>query len=122
MSSKKYQSKVSQEGGTWVAYITRQITSRKSIVSKKQDGFSSEAEAQTWVDSNLSEFINTQKKANSRQGTHRKDQDEIKRQRSSRRAQKTDFAKREKAAADIEQKALSKQQHDISSESKPEFD
>ena len=104
MSSKKYKSKISKDGETWVASITRQVTSRKSIVSKKQEGFSSETEAQSWADSNLSEFINTQKTANSRQGTHRKDQDEIKRQRSSRRAQKADLAKREKAAADLEQK------------------
>ena len=76
MSSKKYQSEVLQEGDIWTARITRQITSRKSIVSKQQDGFSSETEAQAWVKINLAEFISTQKSANSRQGTSRKGQEE----------------------------------------------
>ena len=119
MSSKKYQSEVLQEGNTWTARITRQVTSRKSIVSKQQQDLSSEAEAKAWVETTLAEFISTQKSANSRQGTSRKSQEEIKRQRSSRRAEKTEITKREKEAA-----LEAKQQagHTSDSESKVESD
>lgn len=98
MSSKKYQSEILQDGDSWTARITRQVTSRKSLVSKQQEAFTSEAEAQAWVETNMAEFISTQKNANSRQGSSRKDQQEIKLQRSSRRAEKTAITKREKAA------------------------
>ena len=98
MSSKKYQSDVVQDGAQWTARITRQITSRKSIISKQQEGFSNEAEAVAWAETNLTDFISTQKNANSRQGSSRKDQQEVKRLRSSRRAEKTETAKREKEA------------------------
>jgi hypothetical protein len=97
MSSKKYQSDVIQDGGEWVARITRQISSVKSIVSKQQGGFASDTEAQAWADTNLAEFISIQKNANSRQGSSRKDHKEVKRLRSSRRAEKTETAKRERA-------------------------
>jgi hypothetical protein len=120
MSSKKYQSDVVQDGALWTASITRQVTSVKSIVSKQQDGFASEAEAQAWVDTHLAEFISTQKNANSRQGSSRKDQEEMKRLRSSRRAEKTEAAKREKEelalANDADKKPL-----DSAAEHEPDF-
>jgi len=49
MSSKKYQSEVLQDDDNWTARITRQVTSRKSIVSKQKEGFASEGDAQAWV-------------------------------------------------------------------------
>ncbi|MFT6408671.1 MAG: hypothetical protein ACJAQ6_002091 [Arenicella sp.] len=101
MSSKKYQSEVLQDGDNWMARITRQVTSRKSLVSKQQDGFTNQADAQAWVETNMAEFINTQKSANSRQGGSRKDQEEVKRQRSSRRAEKTEIAKNAKKESEI---------------------
>jgi hypothetical protein len=117
MSSKKYQSEILQEGDHWTARITRQITSRKSLVSKQQEGFTSEAEAQAWVDTNMAEFISTQKSANKRQGGSRKDQEEVKRQRSSRRAEKTEIAKN--AKKDAEQ---SEQSNKADSNFEAEFD
>ncbi|MBL4672833.1 MAG: DUF3622 domain-containing protein [Arenicella sp.] len=117
MSSKKYQSEVLQDGDSWTARITRQITSRKSHVSKQQEGLASEAEANAWVETNMAEFINTQKSANSRQGGNRKDQEEIKRQRSARRAEKTEIAKRDKKESE-----LAKQSSDTDSDSEAEFD
>lgn len=101
MSSKKYQSEILSNGNTWSARITRQVTSRKSIVSKEQDGFSNEADAQSWVETNLAEFVTTQKTANSRQGSNRKELEEIKRQRSNRRAEKTETAKRDKEETEL---------------------
>ncbi|MGK0376052.1 MAG: hypothetical protein ACJA2E_002541 [Arenicella sp.] len=117
MSSKKYQSEVLQEGDSWTARITRQITSRKSLVSKQQDGLASEAEANAWVETNMAEFISTQKSANSRQGGSRKDQEEIKRQRSSRRAEKTEVTKQAKKDA-----ALTEQSSKTDSNFEAEFD
>jgi len=66
MSSKKYQSEILQEGDNWTARITRQVTSRKSLISKQQDGFNSEAEASVWAAAALADFISTQKSANTR--------------------------------------------------------
>lgn len=117
MSSKKYQSEVLQDGDSWTARITRQVTSRKSLVSKQQEGLASEAEAKAWVETNMAEFISTQKNANARQGDNRKEHEEIKRQRSSRRAEKTGIAKREKEKAELE-----KQSSDADSNFEAEFD
>lgn len=100
MASKKYQTNVSQSGDTWTAQITRQITSRKVHVSKEQADFASETEAQEWADATLMEFVGTQKTANQRQGTSRKEAEEIKRLRSARRADKTEAAKLAKEQAE----------------------
>jgi hypothetical protein len=47
-SSKKYQYQVIQEGKTWSTEVLRRVTARVTVVTKRQDGFASEAEAQTW--------------------------------------------------------------------------
>ena len=123
MSSKKYQSEVVQDGDNWTARITRQITSRKSLVSKQQEGLASEAEANAWVDTNIAEFINTQKSANSRQGSNRKEHEEIKRHRSSRRAEKTEIAKRDKKESELaKQSELTQQGDNGESDFGAEFD
>lgn len=119
MSSKKYRSEIEQHGDSWTARITRQVTSRKSITSKQQDGFNTEPEAQAWVDATLPEFISTQQNANTRHDSSRKEQQEIKRQRSSRRAEKTESVKREKIESTNQ--AQNAQSH-TNSDFKKEFD
>jgi len=114
MSSKKYQSEILQEGDNWTARITRQVTSRKSLISKQQDGFNSEAEASVWAAAALADFISTQKSANTRQTASRKNLEEVKRQRSSRRAEKTEAAKRKKAESVLANQINGKQKHDDS--------
>ena len=99
MASNKYQIQVTATGDTWTAQITRQITSRKVHVSKEQGDFKTEAEAQQWADDAIKEFVNTQKTANQRQGSSRKQSEETKRLRSARRAEKTEAAKLAKEAA-----------------------
>ena len=116
MSSKKYQSEVLEENGQWIARINRRLSSRKSKVSKEQGGFSSESEAQAWADEALSEFINTQQTANSRQGESRKLNDEVKRQRSNRRSEKTELAKQAKEQAALDQGALDNQSSEAESD------
>ncbi len=93
MSSKKYHTHVEQNGDHWTAQIVRQVTKHKTHVSKQQGDFSSEADANAWAEDALGEFVNKQQQANARQGSQRKETEEIRRQRSERRAEKTEIAK-----------------------------
>ena len=96
--NKKYQCVVEKEGTAWLVQIVRQVTSKKTIVTKQQGGFASEQEAMVWGEEALQEFTAKQSTSNKRHGAQRKKNDEIKRQRSSRRADKTAAQKAEKAA------------------------
>lgn len=100
MPSKKYQTVITQTGDNWTAQITRQVTSRKVHVSKEQSGFENEAAANEWAEQVLTEFVSTQKNANERQSGSRKLAEETKRNRSTRRAEKTEAAKLAKEEAD----------------------
>jgi hypothetical protein len=55
----KYEYRVVQdkEGGTWMAEITRRVTSRKTVVSKSQGGFATEAEALAWGEEAIQSFV-----------------------------------------------------------------
>jgi hypothetical protein len=99
MASKKYQINVVQSNDTWTAQITRQVTSLKVHVSKEQSDFKTESEATAWADEALTEFVNTQKSANQRKGSSRKESEEVKRQRSARRSEKTEAVKLAKEEA-----------------------
>ena len=107
-TSKKYDFTVEQNDAQWVAKITRKITSKKTAVTKEQDGFSTEQEAITWAEAALVELTETLKKSNQRHGAQRKNIEEVRRQRSARRAEKTEQAKlakqaEEEAAAQAEE-------------------
>ena len=56
-ASKKYNVKIKQDGATWSTKITRRISSQRTITSKKQDGFASEAEAQAWGEQEIALFL-----------------------------------------------------------------
>lgn len=62
-ASKKYESRVIEsvvaEGAAkeWSAEITRRATAKKTVVSKAQAGFTSEAEAQSWAENELAVFL-----------------------------------------------------------------
>lgn len=71
----------------------RQVTSRKTTISKQQGDFASQAEAQQWAEAALAEFSNKQSAANTRQNRQRKEVEEQRMQRSARRAEKTAAAK-----------------------------
>lgn len=111
-NSKKYQINIEQNKDKWVAQITRQVTSRKKVVTKQQDDFKTEAEAQTWAEQTLAEFIKTQQGSNARHGANRKANEDIKVKRSSRRAEKTLAAKAEKAKQEESFKADDYDQED----------
>jgi len=57
--NKKFDICLIEEGTTWTAQITRRVTARKTIVSKSEQGFASESEAQTWADAQLEIFVKT---------------------------------------------------------------
>lgn len=96
-SNKKYQRIIVQRGDTWTAQIVRQVSSKKTHVSKEQCDFTSEQEAMDWGEAALAEFTATQSSSNRRHAEQRKKNEELKRQRSSRRADKTAAAKEAKA-------------------------
>ncbi|MBF4335121.1 DUF3622 domain-containing protein [Vibrio anguillarum] len=71
--SKKFTIKVTEKRNGWAAEIVRQVTSRRSIVSKREMGFESEAQAQAWAEKELSGFIENQAKRNERKALARKE-------------------------------------------------
>ncbi|MFT5573770.1 MAG: hypothetical protein ACI9FR_002705 [Cryomorphaceae bacterium] len=96
-SNKKYEYELKQTGDTWSAKVTRKINSRKRATTMQKDGFKSEAEATSWSEQSLVELTTKQKSSNLNSGQKRKDTEEMKRQRSARRAEKTELAKEEAA-------------------------
>ena len=92
----KYQINLQQVDSSWQAQVTRQVTSKKTTVTKQQENFTSEADAKEWADAELNKLLETQVSNNQRQNKNRKEKAEIVEQRSSRRAEKTAQAKAEK--------------------------
>ncbi|GAA5646378.1 DUF3622 domain-containing protein [Vibrio sp. V39_P1S14PM300] len=70
--SKKFAVRVSEKRGGWCAEITRQVTSRKTVVSKRETGFETEAQAQAWGEQELAGFIKNQTERNARKSAQRK--------------------------------------------------
>lgn len=66
MAKGKYGYRVKQEGNDWVVEITRKISTTKTGVSKRQDGFSSESEAEEWGKAALVSFLDNLEERNKR--------------------------------------------------------
>ncbi|GGP57213.1 hypothetical protein GCM10009347_24670 [Shewanella algicola] len=64
--SKKYGLRVTQVENTWKTEITRRMTATKTVVSKSQDGFATEAEAIAWGEQSLQGFLSKQADRNKR--------------------------------------------------------
>ncbi len=64
--NKKYTVQITQVDSSWTAEIIRQVTSKKTVVSKSQEGLSSEAEAIVWSEAQLAIFVETLKEKNKR--------------------------------------------------------
>lgn len=58
-TNKRYNSNVSQDetSGLWQAEILRRASSKRSVVSKMQEGFATEEEANKWAETTLAEFL-----------------------------------------------------------------
>ena len=56
-TGKKFDYRVSESNGSWSAEITRRASARKTVTTKVQDGFASEAEAKQWAESELKAIL-----------------------------------------------------------------
>ena len=92
----KYQINLLQTESTWQAQILRQITSKKTKITKQQADFTSESEAEKWAETELKKLIETQVQNNQRHNQSRKEKAQIAQQRSSKRAEKISKAERAK--------------------------
>jgi hypothetical protein len=68
---KKYGLRVIEAEGTWTAQVTRRMTARKTVVSKSQAGFASEAEASEWGNKALQEIVENLMVRNERRAKQR---------------------------------------------------
>ncbi|ARN75039.1 DUF3622 domain-containing protein [Oceanicoccus sagamiensis] len=55
--TKKFSTQVLEDNGSWKAEIHRKVTAKTTTVSKAQDGFSTEQEAQDWAEAELQLFM-----------------------------------------------------------------
>jgi len=108
--NKKYSFKIEQHGSTWKAQIVRQATTKRTVLSKEQKGFASKTEATNWAELQLQEFTTTLDKSNQRHSEQRKHSQQVRLERSARRAEKTQQAKQEKPAP--ENATVSDKEHD----------
>ncbi|HEY9036750.1 MAG TPA: DUF3622 domain-containing protein [Pseudomonadales bacterium] len=69
--TKKYDARVTPQGNTWTAEITRRVSSQRTVVSKSQDGFLNEADALAWAKTTLLEFSQTHADKNKRHARER---------------------------------------------------
>ncbi|MGO2418411.1 MAG: DUF3622 domain-containing protein [Vibrio casei] len=74
--SKKYDFQLVKKRNGWAAEIIRQITSRRTIVSKRQLGFTTEAEAKEWAEKELVEFQKIQTERNKRKSASKRKNEE----------------------------------------------
>jgi len=66
MSQKKYEITITENDQNWTAAIVRKVSSRKTMVTKSQDGFASEAEASSWADTELKALLKVLAERNQR--------------------------------------------------------
>ncbi len=71
-TSKKFAVRVIEKRNGWAAEITRQVTSRRVVVSKREMGFESEEKALAWGEKELEGFIKNQQLRNARKSEQRK--------------------------------------------------
>jgi len=69
--SKKFGYNLIQDGGNWSVEIVRRVSAKKTVVSKRENGFTSEADAEKWGKAEVETFlkkmnINDQKKRRAR--------------------------------------------------------
>lgn len=70
-NSQKYSIQIKQDRSSWSAKIMRRVSSQKTVVSKRQGGFDSEAEAQSWGDAEMVSFLDNLNARNKRRSKPR---------------------------------------------------
>lgn len=73
---KKYDYRILKNRKDWKVEIVRQATSSKTVVSKRQTGFATEAEAKEWAETELKSFIENLAEKNKRHAKLRELRDE----------------------------------------------
>ena len=68
---KKYDYRIVEDNASWTAEIIRQATSKKTVISKSQGGFSSEVEAKEWGQNELKSFLKNLNERNQRRAEKR---------------------------------------------------
>ncbi len=71
----KFAIRVTEKRNGWSAEITRQVTSRKTVVSKRETGFDSEEKAKAWAEQELAGFVQNQVVRNERKATQRQERE-----------------------------------------------
>lgn len=74
--SKKFSFRVVEKRSGWTAEIVRQVSVKRSVVSKREMGFESEADATAWAEKELVNFITLQAERNKRKSSARKASEE----------------------------------------------
>jgi len=67
---KKYDYRVVPNNGSWTVEIVRRATSTKTVVSKSQAGFATEAEAQEWGEREVKSFVQKLDEQNRHRSLH----------------------------------------------------
>ncbi len=75
MSNKKFAIRVTEKRNGWCAEITRQVSRNKTVVSKREAGFDTEALAQEWAEKELAGFVVNQAARNERKAVARKERE-----------------------------------------------
>ena len=73
---KKYSYQITQQDNEWCAEILRQVSYKKTVVSKRQENFKTEADAQTWAEKELEQFLQQQVERNKRKAEKRTQREE----------------------------------------------
>ncbi|MEH6559409.1 MAG: DUF3622 domain-containing protein [Oceanicoccus sp.] len=71
MKNPKYHVQIKQDGTSWTSEIVRKVSKTQFAVSKSQEGFATEKEAQTWGETELKSFLNNLSDRNQRRATKR---------------------------------------------------
>lgn len=69
---KKFDCRVLKDGDSWTAEIIRRKTSKETVVSKSQSGFTSEDDAQEWAEGELKSFLKNLNERNKRRSEEQK--------------------------------------------------
>ncbi len=73
--NQKFAIRVTEKRNGWSAEITRQVTSRKPVVSTRETGFESDEKAQAWAEQDLSGFVKNQVVRNERKAAQRQERE-----------------------------------------------
>jgi hypothetical protein len=72
IKNKKYDYRLIEDGKTWRTEITRRVSSKRTTVSKSQEGFATEDEAKKWGEEELKVFLKMLDEQNKRRAEQRK--------------------------------------------------